>query len=179
MKPLVIYYSLTGNTRFIAENIALEAGADVLEIRTAKPIKMRIILWNIIGALQVITRFMPRLRFFDRNPYSYDLIIIGTPVWAGNYAPAIRTLLHKIDLSNKKVAIFCCHSGRTGRTLEDMQKALHGSDLVGRKSFYRPLSFEKARNANIAKGWIKDIIRTSYAISETKDKKERILLKAS
>ena len=39
MKPLVAYFSLNGNTRFIAENIAAATGADVLEIKPITPYK--------------------------------------------------------------------------------------------------------------------------------------------
>lgn len=34
MRKLVVYYSLSGNTKFIAEAIAETVGADILELRT-------------------------------------------------------------------------------------------------------------------------------------------------
>jgi flavodoxin len=153
MKPLVVYFSLTGNTKFIAENIAAETGADVLEIKPIVPYKLTSPFMFLKGFIQTLTGHAPRLRFFDRNPNSYELIFIGSPVWNGSYSPAIRSFFQKIDLKDKKVAVFCCHRGLAGKTLYNMKERLAGSDIVGEKSFYKPLTFEKARNAHIARGW--------------------------
>jgi flavodoxin len=167
MKPLVVYFSLDGNTRFIAENIALEIGADVLEVKTIVPYKARSPFTAIKGSIQTLTHFTPRLRFFGRNPNSYDIIFIGSPVWAGTYSPAIRSFFRKIDLKDKKVAVFCCHSGRVGKTLGYMKERLAGSDIVGEKSFYRPLTFEKTRNAHVARGWAGEIIKNTVMVSSS------------
>ncbi len=169
MKPLVVYFSLTGNTRFIAENIAAETGADVLEIRTIIPYKPGSTFAAIKRIIQVFTHFTPRLRSFDRNPNSYDLLFIGSPVWAGTYAPAISSFFNKIDLKDKKIALFCCHSGRVGRMLNYMNERLAGSDIVGEKSFYKPLTFEKARNARIARGWARQMVRKAVTVTSSND----------
>ena len=169
MKPLVVYFSLDGNTRFIAENIALETGADILEIRTIVPYRSRSPFMAIKGYLQIATRFMPRLRFFGSNPNSYDMIFIGSPVWAGTYSPAVSSFLRKVDLKDKKVAVFCCHSGRVGKILEKMKERLTCSDIVGEKSFYKPLTFEKVRNAHIARGWAAEIIRKTTMVASSID----------
>ena len=106
-----------------------------------------------------MARFKPRLRIFGRNPNSYDLIFIGTPVWAGTYSPAVDSFIQRIALADKKVAIFCCHSGRSGKMLDKMKERLACSDIVGQKSFFKPLTFEKVRNARIAKGWACETVK--------------------
>lgn len=164
MKPLVVYFSLTGNTRFIAENIAAETGADVLEIKTIVPYKPGSHLMALKAFIQALTRFTPRLRYFERNPNSYDILFIGSPVWAGTYAPAISSFFRKIDLKDKKVAVFCCHSGGSGRALHNMKERLAGSDIIGEKSFYKPLSFEKVRNAHVARGWAGKMVNKAIAV---------------
>ncbi len=167
MKPLVVYFSLHGNTRFIAENIALETGADILEIKTIIPYKPGSPFMAIKGFIQVLTRFTPRLSSFDRNPNSYDIIFIGSPVWAGTYSPAISSFFQKIDLKDRKVAVFCCHSGRAGGTLGNMKECLACSDVVGEKSFFKPLTFEKIRNANVARRWAGEMINKTIMISSS------------
>jgi flavodoxin len=169
MKPLVVYFSLNGNTRFIAENIAAETGADMLEIRTIVPYKPGSRFMGVKSFIQVLTRFKPRLRFFDRNPYSYDLIFIGSPVWAGTYSPPINSFFNKIDLKDKKVAVFCCHRGRSGRMLHDMKERLACSDIVGEKNFYEPLNFEKVRNAHIARSWAREMVNKDLKVSSIID----------
>jgi NAD(P)H-dependent FMN reductase len=41
-----------------------------------------------------------------KNPADYDLIVVGTPIWAWSPSAAIRTWLTHNDLSGKKVALF-------------------------------------------------------------------------
>ena len=54
----------------------------------------------------------PQLQPYDFKAEQYDQIIIGTPVWASNFAPPIRTFLHdNKSIFNKKIAVFMCFSG--------------------------------------------------------------------
>ena len=55
-----------------------------------------------------------------KDPSGYDLVIIGTPIWAGTMTPAVRTYL-----SNKKfktVAFFCTYAESQGKCFEQMQE---------------------------------------------------------
>jgi len=103
MKTLVVYYTRTGNTKFIAETIAGELGADLEEVIDLKKRK------GILGFLKAGRDAMLGKETEiaqKKNPAEYDLIIIGQPIWAGSPTPAIRTYLKKNDLSGKKVALF-------------------------------------------------------------------------
>lgn len=104
MKILVIYYTRTGNARFMAETIAAELGADIEEVVDLK---------NRQGRLAFLPAGRDAMRGKEteiaqtkRTPANYDLIVIGQPVWAGSPTPAIRTYVKKNDLSGKKVALF-------------------------------------------------------------------------
>lgn len=44
----------------------------------------------------------------EKDPQDYDVIVIGSPIWASNLTPAIRTYLATHDLKGKKVAFFIC-----------------------------------------------------------------------
>ena len=46
---------------------------------------------------------------FNKN--DYDVIIFGTPVWAGTFTPPLRTFVKENDLSDKNIVIFACSSG--------------------------------------------------------------------
>lgn len=48
----------------------------------------------------------------------------GTPVWAGNFAPPIRTFLKENpDIQNKKISVFTCFSGGGAeKAIEKMKK---------------------------------------------------------
>lgn len=112
MKTAIVYYSMSGNTAQTAQKIADLLGADLIPIEPVKayPTKgMRKFLW---GGKSAVMGDRPAL-----SPYTfdggYDRIILGTPVWASNIAPPLRTFLadHAEELKGKELAVFLCYSG--------------------------------------------------------------------
>jgi hypothetical protein len=65
-----------------------------------------------------------------KNPEDYDLLIIGTPVWAFTLTPAIRTYLRNNDLSGKKVALFFTLGIRLGQTVEKTKCLMPNSQFA-------------------------------------------------
>jgi len=102
LKALVVYYSLSGNTKFAAENIAAELGADIEEIVDLKKRQGKLAFLSNGKDAGQETEIAPT----KRNSTDYDLIVIGTPIWNKSPTPAIRTYLNKTDLSGKKVGLF-------------------------------------------------------------------------
>jgi flavodoxin len=109
MKTLIVYYTLSGNSRFVAETIAAELGADIEEVIDLKRRQGKLaFLSNGRDAGQgKETEIAP----VKKNPKEYDLVIIGGPIWNKSPTPAIRTYLDKTDLSGKKVGFFLSDSG--------------------------------------------------------------------
>ena len=127
MKTLVIYYTRSGNAKFMAETIAAELGADIEEVIDLK---------NRQGKLSFISAGRDAMRAKEteiaqtkRTPADYDLIIIGQPVWAGSPTPAIRTYMNKNDLSGKKVALF--FSDSSDQAVEKTKALMPNSTFVG------------------------------------------------
>jgi flavodoxin len=128
MKILVVYYTRTGNTRFAAETVAAELGADIEEVVDLKKREGRLaFLSNGKDAMQAKETQIAQTK---RDPKDYDLIIVGQPVWAGSPTPAIRTYLNKSDLSGKKVALFFSDSG-LGQAVEKTKALMPNSTFVG------------------------------------------------
>ena len=99
MKSLVVYYTRTGNARFAAETIAAEIGADVEEVIDMK---------NRSGKLAYLTGGAAARRGKEteiaptkKSPADYDLIIVGTPVWASRPAPRPSTWRLRRSSSSK------------------------------------------------------------------------------
>jgi len=156
MKTLIVFYSYEGSTKFIAQTIANEIGADILEIKPEKEMQSHGFMKYIWGGRQATMKAKPTLLPFDKNPADYDLIIIGTPVWAFNMAPPIRSFLAQIKLTNKKIALFCCHEGSPGKTLENMENKLQRNEIIGKMDFMKVVA-QKDNNTKKAKEWIKQI----------------------
>jgi flavodoxin len=128
MKTLVLYYTRTGNTKFVAETIAAELGADI-EVVTDLKKRQGTLGWLSAGR-DAMGAKETEIAQTKRTPTDYDLIIIGQPVWAGNPTPAIRTYLNKNDLSGKKVALFLSDIN-LGQTVEKTKALMPNSTFVG------------------------------------------------
>ena len=129
MKTLIVYYSLSGNTKYIAEMIQKEIGGDFVQIDTVTPYTGD---YNAIvnqGNDEVNRGFMPKLKPLNINFADYDTIVIGTPVWWYTYAPAVKTFLKDADLSGKTVYPYATNGGWIGHTFEDFKSACLGADV--------------------------------------------------
>ena len=113
MKKIIVYYSMLGNTQYAAEKIAEATGADLLRIvpEKAYPDKgAKKFLW---GGKSAVFGEKPPLVPYDFKAEEYDLIIFGSPVWASNITPPLRTFIdeNKESLRSKKFALLFCYSG--------------------------------------------------------------------
>ena len=112
MRTAVVYYSMSGNTQYAAEKIAKGLEADLIRIepRTAYPDQgMKKFFW---GGKSAMMGEKPKLMPYEFRVEDYDRIIIGTPVWARNFAPPIRTFIaQNPGLRSKKIAALISFSG--------------------------------------------------------------------
>ena len=74
--------------------------------------------------------YFPALRNGKIDLSSYDMIMVGTPVWYGRAAPAIMSFLLKNNFSGKKVYFFSTYSGNAGIAIDEMKNACKGATLV-------------------------------------------------
>jgi flavodoxin len=158
MKNLVVYYSLEGNTRYIAENIASETGAEILELKPLSEIKSSGFSKYLWGGRQVVMGKKPDLQSISIDPGDYDTIFIGTPVWAFSFSPAINTFLSRFKISGKRVALFCCNGGSKGKTFASMREQLQGNEIVGEIEFVEPVKGIEEKAAT-ARQWAAEMVR--------------------
>ena len=130
-KALVVYYSLSGNTRGVARKIASRLHADILEIYTEKdyPDDYDVLLG--LGKRETASGYLPKLKPYRVDYTKYDTIVVGTPVWWGTIAPAMRSFLSSnlAQLKGKNVYPFATNGNWLGRTPSDFKKALRGVEL--------------------------------------------------
>ncbi len=113
MKKAIVYYSMSGNTEYVAKYIAEKVDVDLIRIEPKKqyPNKgFRKFFWGGKSALMGET---PELESYSFDESKYDCIIFGSPVWAAQFTPPIRTFImeNKEKLANKKITVFTCYSG--------------------------------------------------------------------
>ena len=129
MKKLVVFYSYTGHTKMIAENIQQKLNCDILEIKPVKPYSTD--YQTVVDEEQNNSSVgkTPDIQKIDKNLNDYDEIIVGTPVWWYTIAPVIRTFLTQNDLSNKTIKPFATNAGWLGHTFQEIQKLCSNSKV--------------------------------------------------
>jgi flavodoxin len=108
---LVVFYSRTGNTKKVAESIASEFQCDLEEIVDLK--KRGGLLGYMKSGRDAMRRKETEIQEVRKNPGDYDLVIVGTPIWGGQMAPAVRTYINRYRDSFKRVAFFCTSGNGT------------------------------------------------------------------
>lgn len=129
MKKLVAYYSIGGNTRAVAEQIARTLHADIIEIRTVKEYPDDYDVLVGLGQKEVESGYMPAIHPLDIDFSRYDAVIIGTPVWWYSFAPAIKKFLSDYRWKGRNVFPFATNGGWLGHTYSDFKKAMRGANV--------------------------------------------------
>jgi len=133
MKALVVYYSRTGHTKEIAETIADMLSCSREEIIDTK--KRSGPLGFMRSGYQTKKKSLTDIKDLETDVSVYDLVIVGTPVWAGTVSVPVRTFLHQYKDMLKSVAFFSTHGG------EDTQDEFNEMEAVCGKSPVDVLSF--------------------------------------
>lgn len=109
MKTLVVYFSRSGHTHQVAEEIAARCGAAMETIR--EDLDRGGAMGYLVSAWQALVRAAPPIKPGTKNPAHYDLVIIGTPIWDFGLAPPVRSYVQKHASQFKRVAFFCTEGG--------------------------------------------------------------------
>jgi flavodoxin len=128
MKSLVVFYSRTGTTKKVAEAISKKLNADIEEIVDLKSRKG--ILGFFSGGKDAFKKELTKIKKTEKNPADYDLVLIGSPIWAGTMVPAVRTYLN--DAKIKKAAFFATGgSPSPQRVFPDMHEMIVDTQNIG------------------------------------------------
>ena len=135
MKDLVLYFSVYGTAKNVAEEIGRQRNAVVTEIEPVIPYDSDKDHYN------TLARYAKKEHDEDIRPAikneidieDYDNIFIGYPMWWYTFPMIIYTLFDKYDFSGKTIIPFNTHMGskdggtyRTIRELEPNARVLEG-----------------------------------------------------
>ena len=122
MKALVVFYSRTGATKQVAEALAESLNCDSEELIDTK--KRSGPLGFLSAGKDAKAKKLTKLTDIKRDPALYDLVILGTPIWAGTLSSAARTYIANNKSKFKRVAFFCTHGGGESQQLFAEMEAL-------------------------------------------------------
>ncbi len=110
-KILIAYYSLSGNTREVAEAIREKTGGDLFEIQTVSAYPAAYKEQTEQAKKEISENYRPELKNKVANMAQYDVVFIGSPNWWGTITPAVSSFIESSDLSGKMVVPFITHGG--------------------------------------------------------------------
>jgi flavodoxin len=107
---LVVFYSRTGTTETAAHAIAAALGADAERIRDTR--SRAGLLGYFRSAFEAARGRDGEIAPMDRDPATYDLVVVGSPVWSGSLSSPVRTYLQQHRGRLRAVAFFCTEGAR-------------------------------------------------------------------
>ena len=130
-KKLVLYYSETGTTKTVAQELQKQLGADIESIEPVTPYSGNFQETIQRGQREMQSGKTPELKPLKSKMADYDVIFIGYPIWFGTYANPIITLVKEQDFAGKTVVPFCTFgSGGLNTSSDALKKALPKANIV-------------------------------------------------
>lgn len=135
---LIAYFSQSGNTRLIAEDIDYFTHGDLFEIKTKEPI---------VGDFDALVQKARSDRAANRRPElttkinnmdDYDIVFLGFPNWVGTMPMPVFSFLEQYNFKGKTLVPFCTH-GTSGisDTMSDLEKLNLGASIAPYFHVYR------------------------------------------
>lgn len=148
MKILVVYYSLTGTTKKVAEALAETLGADLDPVISKKSYKG--IFGYIRAGRDSWKSRLPEIEAEKLFPGAYDVVVVGAPVWASHAATPIRRYLEVHAGELKRVALFVTCGGAGDVEALDEMAGLAGAEPEARLALLSEAVKTDAFTADIA-----------------------------
>ena len=157
-KTLVVYYSASGSTKAVAQNIAESADADIFEITPVNPYTSDDLNWTNNNSRvskehnDESLRNVELTKVTPDNWDSYDTVLIGYPIWWGIAAWPVDTFVKGNDFTGKTVIPFCTStSSGLGDSGTRLQK------LAGTGNWRAGQRFSSGASASEVSKWVKSL----------------------
>lgn len=134
-KRLVTYFSASGITAKVAENLADAIGADIFEIQPEVPYTKADLNWMDKKSRSTIEMSDPTSRpaiaAKRDNMDEYDTIFVGFPIWWYIAPMIINTFLESYDFSGKTIILFATSGGSGfGKTVDNLKCSVSDSTVI-------------------------------------------------
>jgi len=149
-KILVAYFSAEGTTAKVAKTLAESIGADLFEIRPEQPYTAADINWknplSRCNKEKIGKKDVP-IAGTVADMETYDLVMIGFPIWYYGAPNIISTFVKSYDFTGKQIALFATSGGSgIGKTAEKLAPALNGKgEIKDAKLFQTSASAEELK----------------------------------
>jgi 8-oxo-dGTP pyrophosphatase MutT (NUDIX family)/flavodoxin len=158
MRSIIVYYSLEGNSKMVAESLSNLLGSELLQLEPKDPYPTGRVS-KFLSGKDALSHKRPELVPYEFNADEYDRIIIGTPVWAGQPAPPLNTFLTENDLKGKRTSFFACSSsGNAAKCLKKMKEMAGAEDDAPLLSIIDPYAKPSDQKIQTIQQWGIEVI---------------------
>lgn len=134
---LIAYFSYTGNTRKIAEQIQNIIGGNLFEVEPEQGYSNDYNECETKANKEVKEGYRPKLAVECKNIDYYDIVFIGTPNWFNTMAPPVATFLYENNMSGKTIIPFCTNGGGgLGHVVSDIRTFCNDSNILNPLEIY-------------------------------------------
>ena len=134
-KVLVAYFSASGVTKKVAEELAKIEKADLFEITPETLYTAEDLDWRNKQSRSTLEMQDPSCRPAIvgqiENMAQYDVVFVGFPIWWGREPSVVDTFLDAYDFSGKKIVPFCTSGGSDiGETAKRLREIVGAETAV-------------------------------------------------
>ena len=157
-KVLVVYYSLSGHTKDIAEQIADKTKGELFEINTKEVYSSPSVYMK--SKKELSSKNYPKIDVDNLPDVSkYDVIFIGAPVWWYTMAPALYSYLQITDFKGKKVVPFSTQGSNYGKFFEDFAATIKNAQILPAENFNNVDDKYKKQVSNKINAWLNKLAK--------------------
>ncbi|MDD1669699.1 MAG: NAD(P)H-dependent oxidoreductase [Methanomicrobiales archaeon] len=123
MSVCIVYHSETGNTKKVAEAVAKATGAVLVPVKDTAGYNR--FTRYLVGARKAMAGEKAAIEPSRIDVSAYDLVIVGTPVWAWKPTPGANAAIAALaGCEGKRGLVFATCGSKAGETLRILQEAL-------------------------------------------------------
>lgn len=151
-KSLIVYYSLTENTKAVAEKIQKQVNGDLMQIETVEQYPE--VYDEVLDVVEAQRKAgeLPTIVKQDVDLSAYDSIFLGTPIWFGEPALPVEKLISENRLAEKRVyPFFTSGSSSINESMERYRELL---DQVTLSDGLGITSSDRSQTASLVKEWL-------------------------
>ena len=135
MKKLVAYFSASGTTKQVANNLAKVLGADVFEIVPKQAYTTADLNWMDKKSRSTLEMnnpsARPQIKNQLKNMAEYDVVFLGFPIWWYTAPRIINTFLESYNFENKTIVLFATSGGSGfGETVNHLLPSVSASTKI-------------------------------------------------
>lgn len=108
---LVLFYSWSGSTKYLAQMIAQRTGSDLRELQPVTPYPADYQAVVRQARTEIQEKRYPELCPLSINWEQYKVVYIGSPNWCSSIAPPVAAFLYQRMPTDKIIVPFCTHGG--------------------------------------------------------------------